>query len=198
MAADKKLKPGPVPKLVGEYLINEKKRDADWVWHLQAVVRPSGQKFDIRVFDNDETTAKRVSVNDYTSLETHPELVMYEGQFDEGSKRVELKEKINLRANQDDEPYTFTEIWNRIAMLSEPGSSAVFYVSGSPSTGGPFGRGAAVVELNPNYPGKKEKKYTLYFSNMDGTKLVGTKQKFVALDKSKQVAGWIKERHSKT
>jgi hypothetical protein len=196
MGSDKMLKPGRVPKLVGEYLVNEMKRDADWVEHLKAVCLPKGEAFQIRIFDNDEALARQVDVKDYTSLDMQRDLVLYEGTFDEKSKKVELKETINVRANQDSVPYTLPEIWKKLAGLTGT-SQAVFYLRGSPATGGPFGRGAAVIERNPNWPGKKQKKYIVSLSDMEGTRLSGAKSKFFESDKSKEVASWIKERHGK-
>jgi len=92
---------------------------------------------------------------------------------------------------------TKEEIQRKIEGLSEPGSSVLFYLAGSPASGGPLGRGAAVVELNPNYPGEKQKKYILYTANVEGTEPVGKGQKFLESDKAKDLASWIKNRHWK-
>lgn len=91
--------------------------------------------------------------------------------------------------------FTKAEIQQKIEALSEPGDTVFFYLAGSPSSGGPLGRGAAVVELNPNYPGKKQKKYIVYTDDVDGTQLVGKKQKAFDSDKPKDIANWVKERH---
>ena len=91
--------------------------------------------------------------------------------------------------------FTKEEIQQKVEGLSEPGSTIFFYLAGSLSSGGPLGRGAAIVELNPNYPGKKQKKYNLYVSSVEGTEPIGEKVKNWHSDKSKDIAGWIKERH---
>jgi len=93
--------------------------------------------------------------------------------------------------------FTKEEIQKKIEGLSEPGSSVFFYLTGSPSSGGPLGRGAALVELNPNYPGKKQKKYILSTANVEGMEPVGKGQKFLESDKAKDIARWISERHHK-
>ena len=93
--------------------------------------------------------------------------------------------------------FTKEEIQQKIEGLSEPGISIFFYLAGSPATGGPLGRGAAVVELNPNYPGKKQKKYILSTVNVEGMELEGKGQKFLESDKAKDIARWISERHQK-
>ncbi len=186
---------GKVPKVVAEYLIKDRAMDSDWVGHLQAVTRGTDKSGEIRIFDKDIAGARKVNVKDYTSLDTQKDLILYQGTFDEGAKKVELRETIEVRANQESLDYTFAEVWQKIAGMREVGSNAIFYLRGSPCSGGPFGRGAAIAELNPNYADKKGKKYILYLSNMDGKQLTGTKEKFMEFDKAKDIADWIHRRH---
>ena len=91
--------------------------------------------------------------------------------------------------------YTKAEIQEKIEALSQPGSTVFFYLAGSPSSGGPLGRGAAVIELNPNFPGKKQRKYNIYTDDVNGIELVGKRQKSFDSDKPKDIANWVKERH---
>jgi len=93
--------------------------------------------------------------------------------------------------------FTKEAIQQKIEGLSVPGISVFFYFAGSPATGGPLGRGAALVEFNPNYPGKKQKKYILSTVNVEGMEPVGKPQKFLESDKAKDIAKWISERHHK-
>ena len=88
--------PRPIPGLVGKHLIAEYKMDPDLAQILKAVVHrsPKAEKaFDCRIFDESEAEASEVQIKDYTSLDGHPELILYEGWFDEQSKHVELEEK---------------------------------------------------------------------------------------------------------
>ncbi len=90
--------PGPkdIPELAGRYLVVEKKRDPDWVWHLKAVIRKNdrGKKvFDVRIFNEAQVAEKRVKVKDWTTFDEHPDLILYEGWFDKDSMRAELHEK---------------------------------------------------------------------------------------------------------
>ncbi len=91
--------------------------------------------------------------------------------------------------------FTKDEIKNAIEALTEPGGTIFFFLAGSPCEGGPLERGAAVVELNPNYPGKKQHKYNLYVSNVENNEPAGKRMLLFDSDKSKTVAEWIKERH---
>ncbi|MBI2830876.1 MAG: hypothetical protein HYX79_01300 [Chloroflexi bacterium] len=90
---------------------------------------------------------------------------------------------------------TQNEIQQKIETLKEPGSTVFFYLGAGPSGGGPLGRGAAVVELNPGYPAKKQKKYNIYTAAVEGTETTGKGQKLWDSDKTKDIAKWIKERH---
>ena len=192
--------PGPkeIPGLVGKHLTAEYKMDPDLVPILKAVVckSPRVEKaFDIRVFDESEAAANEVQIKDYTSLDAHPNLTIYEGWFDEESKRVQLEEK--KKVSYDIPLFTETEIRQKIEGLSEPGSTVFFYQARGAAWGGPLGRGAAVVELNPNYPGKKGKKYIVYTANVVGMEPVGKGNKLFDSDKPKDLAKWIKDAHHK-
>ncbi|MFH1382628.1 MAG: hypothetical protein ABIH70_07015 [Chloroflexota bacterium] len=78
--------PGPkeIPDPPARYMIIEMKKDPDWVWKLKGVVHPTPKKevFYCRVFDEKQAAKAGVIVKDWTSLDDHPELVLWEGYFD--------------------------------------------------------------------------------------------------------------------
>ncbi len=189
--------PGPkeIPGLVGKHLIAEMKMDPDLVGILKAVVRKSSKAetaFDVRIFDKSEATAKKVQVKDYTSLDEHPDLILYEGWFDEESEHMELEER--QKVSYDVPLFTEAEIQQKIEALSEPASTVFFYQTAGPAVGGPLGRGTVVVELNP---GKKGKKYIIYTANVVGMEPLSERQKLYDSDKPKEIAKWIKNAHVK-
>jgi hypothetical protein len=189
--------PKEIPGSVQNYLVAERKMDPDLVKLLKAVERKSttGATFNIRVFDNSEAIAKNVQVKDYTSLDESPDLIIYEGWFDEGVKQVKLEEK--KKVNWDTPIFTQAEIQQKIEALKEPGSMVFFYMARGIKSGGPLGKGAGVVELNPNYPGKKQKKYIVYTANVTDMQPVGKGDKLFESDKPKYIARWVKEAHHK-
>ena len=189
--------PKEIPGPVQTYLVAERKWDPDLVKLLKTVVRKStnGAAFNIRVFDNSEAIAKKVQVKDYTSLDESPDLIIYEGWFDEGAKQVKLEEK--KKVNWDTPIFTKAEIQQKIEALKEPGSTVFFYMARAIKSGGPLGKGAAVVELNPNYPDKKQKKYIVYSADVIDMQAVGTGEKMLDSDKPKYIANWIKDSHHK-
>jgi hypothetical protein len=195
---EKMLKPEVIPGLVQKHLVAERKMASDLVQLLKAVVRKSatgGTGFDIRVFDESEALAKKVQVKDYTSLDGRTDLIIYEGWFDEGSKQVKLEEK--KRVSSDTPIFTEAAIRQKIETLKEPGSTVFFYMAVGSKHGGPLGMGAAVIELNPNYPGKKQKKYNVYTTDVVDMQPIGKEPKLFDSDKSKEIASWVKNAHHK-
>jgi hypothetical protein len=57
--------------------------------------------------------------------------------------------------------------------------------------------GAAVIELNPNHPGNKQKKYVIYAADVIDMKPVGKGQLIFSSDKSTHIARWVKDGHEK-
>jgi len=190
--------PQVIPEVVQRHLVAERKMDPDLVKLLKAVVRKSATgetAFNIRVFDESEGIAKKLQVKDYTSLDERQDLIIYEGWFDEGSKQVKLEEK--KRVSWNTTIFTQAEIQQKIEALSEPGSTVFFYRARGSSHGGPLGMGAAVIELNPNFPGKKQKRYIIYAADVIDMQPVDKGQKVFDSDKPKDIARWVKDAHHK-
>ena len=84
--------PGPegIPIPVGSYMVVQMKKDPNWVWQLKGVVRPAGKKesFYCRVFNNAEVAEAGLKLKDWTSLDGHPELILWEGYFDKETNTV--------------------------------------------------------------------------------------------------------------
>jgi hypothetical protein len=189
--------PGDIPGPVQNYLVAERKLAPDLVKLLKAVIRKSqtGEPLHIRIFDNSEAIAKKVQVKDFAFLDERPDLILYEGWFDEGSKQVKLEEKKEVK--WDTPIFSEAQIQQKIEALKEPGDLAFFYMARGTAYGGPLGMGAAVIELNPNHAGKKQKKYTVYAADIIDMKPVGKGQMVFSSDKPKYIAHWVKDAHHK-
>jgi hypothetical protein len=189
--------PKEIPGLVQNYLVAETKMDPTLARLLRAVERKSttGATFNIRVFDNSEAIAKKVEINDYTSLDGSPDLILYEGWFDEGAKQVKLEEK--TKVNWDTPIFTQVEIQQKIESLKEPGNTVFFYTARGGKHGGPLGMGAAVIELNPNFPGTKQKKYIVYTVDVIDMQPANKGEKSFDSDKPKDIGRWVKNLHDK-
>ncbi len=83
--------PKEVPELVGRYMVLQMKKDPDWVWKsVKGVVRQAGTKkaFYCRCVEDSQATQAGLKVKDWASLDTHPELIIWEGYFDKGTLEV--------------------------------------------------------------------------------------------------------------
>jgi hypothetical protein len=190
--------PRDIPGPVQNYLVAETKLDPDLVKLFKAVIRKSetGEvPTHIRVFDNSDAIARKVQVKNWASLDEHPDLMLYDGWFDERSKQVKLEEK--KKVNFDTPIFTEAEIQQKIETLKEPGNMALFYMARGGKSGGPLGMGAAAIELNPNYPGKKQKKYIIYTADVIDMQPVSKGDKIFDSDKPKDIARWVKDGHHK-
>lgn len=92
--------PGPkgIPEFVGRYMVVQMKKDPNWVWTLKGVVRPAGKKkaFYCRVFAEGQVAQAGVRVKDWTSLDEHPELMLWEGYFDKETGEVRPEKLVKL------------------------------------------------------------------------------------------------------
>jgi len=212
--------PGPrsIEELVGRQMVADLKLDPDWTWQLRSVVhrRTGGpHRFDFRVFSETQVAAKKMKVKDYTFFDNYTDLILYQGWFDKVSMEVHFEENkpmavpvtveaaaatsagVTPPASCEVQIFTEQEIWQKIIGLSGPSSIVFFYLARGPALGGPLGRGAAIVELNPNYPGKKQKRYIFYTDDVDGGKPAGNRQKMFDSDSSREITKYIKERKVK-
>jgi hypothetical protein len=190
--------PRPIQGLIEKYITATYKIDDSIVRLFKMVVRkrPNTEKaLDCRIYDPQEAEASEVQVKDYTSLDGHTDLILYDGWFDEESKQVELTER--KKVNFDVPLLTEAEILQKIEALREPGSSVFFYQNAGSAAGGPLGRGAAIIELNPDYGKKKAKKYIIHTANVVGMDPVAKRNKLYDSDKPKEIAKWVAESHKK-
>jgi hypothetical protein len=188
--------PQNVPAIVQQNLINEKKVDPDFAPLLKAVTRKHAEAgYYIRLYDESDAAAKKIVVQNYTSLDTHPDLVIYEGTWDEGAKKVQLDEKSKFNWNTT--IFSEAEVIAKISGLTQPGSSVFFYQARGANNGGPLGKGANVIELNPQYPGKGQKKYNIYTVDVVDMQPVDKGQRLWNSDKPKEIAKWVVQGHHK-
>jgi hypothetical protein len=82
-----------IPQEVGRHLIVVCGYDPDWVWSLRSVARPrvnAKKEFDIRIFNPEHTARAGVSVRDYTTFDTHLELIVLSGWYNKETRDVQI------------------------------------------------------------------------------------------------------------
>ncbi|MCB2228686.1 MAG: hypothetical protein KQH53_18565 [Desulfarculaceae bacterium] len=75
-------RPRDINASVGRDLVVKFREDPDWVWKLKQVQKHSDQgehMRDFRVYDAAAAGARGVTVRDFASLDSHPELILYHG-----------------------------------------------------------------------------------------------------------------------
>lgn len=89
-------KPKDIPEPVGRFLVVDLRKDPDWVWQLKSVLRAQAEKsrYDVRVFDESQTSSKGVRVQDYTTFDERPEFILFEGWYDKKSNRAHMQEPL--------------------------------------------------------------------------------------------------------
>ena len=87
-------KPKDIIQTLGQMLVVNHGRDPDWVWKLKSVVRAENRddsRRDFRIFDAAMAGSRKVKVENYLSLDSHQELILYHGWIDTSTNQVELK-----------------------------------------------------------------------------------------------------------
>lgn len=93
---DKLPKPQSLPEAVGRELVVGLDKEPDWVWRLKCVMRRTEQeksRYDIRIFDDARAAEKGVRVQDYTSLDDNPQLILFDGWYDKKTRETHIEER---------------------------------------------------------------------------------------------------------
>jgi hypothetical protein len=92
-------KPEELPSEVGRYMVVNLKLDPDWVWSLRCAVRDKegvkGTRY-IRIFDETRANELEISVKNYTTMDEHPELIIFEGEYVKGTNTVQIHKKVPM------------------------------------------------------------------------------------------------------
>ena len=90
---EKGMPPKSIPEPVGRYLVVNLGQNPDWVWNLKAVMRGTADNdlFDVRVFDPSQAASRKVQIKDFNSLDDHPEIILYDGNFNKKTFAVKIE-----------------------------------------------------------------------------------------------------------
>jgi hypothetical protein len=192
---DKSLAPRVIPEFVVKYLASENKISAVVLPFLKAVIKPrdkEGKVEDIRIFDPGDADAQKIVVRDYDTLTQNPTLIIGDGWIDQTTKKAEIDMKIKCEMPK---LFTEAEILQQIESLQTPGSSVFYFQAAGTGSGGPLGRGAALVRLNENKDEKQKNKYLIYGASIIDGKPAGEENFIFGTNKSKDVAKWMIQGH---
>jgi hypothetical protein len=187
-------RPRELPEFVKKYIEANQFVDVASLPFLKVVVKASengNKNSEIIVYDPSDAEAREIKVENYESIKANPALIMLEGSVNESEKKVNLAAKKNIPKIKF---YTEDEIVQQIEGLKTPNSSIYFFVNAGTGSGGPLGRGCAIVKLNSEN-GKKVKKYGIYGASVIDMQPSKNESKIFDSDKSKEVAKWIATSH---
>jgi len=186
--------PREIPEILKKQIISRNCIDPDILPFLKAVVKHNSggdKSFDFRVYDPAEAEAQEINIANYTTLDAQPDMVICDGVYDESTKKVDLNVKRSIPKYQ---LLTYDQIFQQIESLKQGGDSVFFYMAAGTGAGGPLGRGAAIIRLNPVNSEKRVKKYSIYGAPVIKMQPVSQREaKIFDSDKSKDVAKWIVE-----
>ena len=78
---------------MGKHLVVKLKYDPDWVWALKVVMRPregQAERLDFRIFDPIQATLRSIQVMNYSSLDEHPNLILFDGWYRKADRTMDL------------------------------------------------------------------------------------------------------------
>lgn len=187
--------PQEAPSNVQQYLVNNLHIDPDYARLFKSVVRKGDNgASSIRLFDESDAQANHIKITGYSSLDSYPELVIFEGSINDSNKTVTLEEK--NRFSWDTKIYTEKEILQQIDSMQQAGAEVLFYQTRGGQVGGPLGRGMDIIQMNPDYPGKGQKKYNIFVADVVKMQPVN-KNKLFSSNNPKEIAHWVFEGHAK-
>ena len=95
MDKDKQSRPKELPAQIGQYLVTELKQNPDWVWSLRCVTRTKNgvKAFSyFRVFSDSWALKKKISIRNYSLLDEHSELILYEGWTNKNTGKLNVRD----------------------------------------------------------------------------------------------------------
>ena len=85
-------KPKDILQPLGQHLVVQEKQDPDWVWRLKSVTRGAKgeNRMEFRVFDPETAFSRKLKVENFTSLDDHQDMVLFQGWYDKHSQQVQV------------------------------------------------------------------------------------------------------------
>jgi hypothetical protein len=90
-------RPKELPDRVGMYLVTQLKEDPDWVWSLKVAMRPKAdekQVFEIRIFDPADAARQGAIIENFNSLDAHPDMILFFGLFNKNTSSVQVEKTL--------------------------------------------------------------------------------------------------------
>jgi hypothetical protein len=92
-SAPKLPKPREMPQQIGQHLVTRLNQNPDHIWNYKALLMPrEGSKtaFAVRIYNPVAAYDRGIRVVNYTSLDEAPDLILFQGWYDQGSGKMEI------------------------------------------------------------------------------------------------------------
>ena len=89
-------KPKELPSQIGRHMVVEMQLDPDWVWNLKYVSYPdknNSKSFKFRIFSEQTAHDRGVSVSNFTSLDDHQDIILFDGFYDSNISKVNIESR---------------------------------------------------------------------------------------------------------
>ena len=186
--------PRDIPEFVKKHIESTQLIDSASLPFLKTVLKNSdkGEKiYDIYIFDPSDAEAREIKVQNYETLKNNPVLVVAEGSYNETDKKVNL---VAGKAMPKMRYFSEEEMLLQIEALKDPGSSVFFFVNAGTGSGGPLGRGCAIIKVNDTKE-KKTKRYSIYGASVIDMLPTKTENKIFDSDKPQEIMKWVATSH---
>ena len=96
---NKKKGPAPLSAFLSRQIVNESNnlpnQSDHWVKYMSVERSHADDEsiFDVRIYDENIAVQRKVKIRDYTSLDEHPDLIMFEGWYNKKTKKADIKYK---------------------------------------------------------------------------------------------------------
>jgi hypothetical protein len=86
-------KPKDILQSLGQHLVVNQRQDPEWVWRLKSVTRSAkgASVVEFRIFDPEAALSRKLRVDDYNSLDTHPDLILFQGVLDKRTHQAQFQ-----------------------------------------------------------------------------------------------------------
>ncbi|MCA1904978.1 MAG: hypothetical protein LDL11_00095 [Desulfarculus sp.] len=87
-------KPKDIPQSLGQHLVVNQRQNPEWVWRLKSVTRSAkgASLVEFRIFDPESALSRKLRVDDYNSLDSHPDLILFQGVLDKRTHQAQFQD----------------------------------------------------------------------------------------------------------
>ncbi len=87
-------KPKDILQPLGQHLVVSQQQNPDWVWRLKSVTRSAkgASLVEFRIYDPESALSRKLKVENFNSLDVHPDLVLFQGVLDKRTQQARFQD----------------------------------------------------------------------------------------------------------